>query len=104
MDIMHIQSKESFAAEVLRAEGLVLVDFWAEWCGPCQMMGPVLEDFAQKYPQVKVVKVNVDELPDPAVDFGISSIPSLLLFEDGKLKQKTVGAMPLGELVQRLGL
>ena len=104
MEIIHIEDAADFQPEVLGAKGKVLVDFWASWCGPCMMMAPVLEQLAEKYPDLKVVKVNVDEAHEPAVQFGIDSIPAFLLFEDGKVTKKTVGAMPLEALAQRLGL
>ncbi|MBR5362158.1 MAG: thioredoxin [Oscillospiraceae bacterium] len=104
MAIVHIENAADFQPEVLDAKGKVLVDFWASWCGPCMMMAPVLEQLDEKYPDLKVVKVNVDAAQEPAVQFGIDSIPAFLLFEDGKVTKKTVGAMPLEALAQRLGL
>ncbi len=104
MAIVHIENAADFQPEVLAAKGKVLVDFWASWCGPCMMMAPVLEQLDEKYPDLKVVKVNVDAAQEPAVQFGIDSIPAFLLFEDGKVTKKTVGAMPLEALAQRLGL
>ena len=104
MAILHIEDTNEFEAEILDEKGKVLVDFWASWCGPCMMMAPVLEQLAEKYPDVKVAKVNVDEVQQPAVQFGIDSIPAFLLFEDGKVTKKAVGAMPLEALAQHLGL
>ena len=104
MAIVHIEDAKDFAPEVLQASGKVLVDFWASWCGPCMMMAPVLEQLDAKYPDLKVVKVNVDEAAEPAVKFGIDSIPAFLLFENGKVTKKAVGAMPIETLEQRLGL
>lgn len=104
MAIVHIENAADFQPEVLDAKGKVLVDFWASWCGPCMMMAPVLEQLDEKYPDLKVVKVNVDAAQEPAVQFGIDSIPAFLLFEDGKVTKKTIGAMPLEALTQRLGL
>lgn len=104
MAILHIEDTNEFEAEILDEKGKVLVDFWASWCGPCMMMAPVLEQLAEKYPDVKVAKVNVDEVQQPAVQFGIDSIPAFLLFEDGKVTKKAVGAMPLESLAERLGL
>ena len=90
---------ETFATDVLKADGPVLVDFWAEWCGPCKMIGPSLEEIAEELKgQVKIAKLNVDENPGVAGAFGIRSIPTLLLFKDGKLAQQKVGAAPKGEL------
>ena len=104
MAVIHANSNAEFTKEVLNAPGRVLVDFWAEWCGPCRMMAPVLEEFDKTYADIKVVKVNVDEVSEPAIQFRIDSIPALLLFENGAVKAKTVGAMPLGQLAARLGL
>ena len=78
MAILHIEDTNEFEAEILDEKGKVLVDFWASWCGPCMMMAPVLEQLAEKYPDVKVAKVNVDEVQQPAVQFGIDSIPAFL--------------------------
>ena len=104
MAVIHANSNAEFTKEVLNTPGRVLVDFWAEWCGPCRMMAPVLEEFDKTYADIKVVKVNVDEVSEPAISYRIDSIPALLLFENGTVKAKTVGAMPLGQLAARLGL
>ncbi|MBR6106849.1 MAG: thioredoxin [Oscillospiraceae bacterium] len=104
MAVIHADDAQRFTAEVLQAEGPVLVDFWAGWCGPCRMMAPVVEELSQKYPNVKVVKSDVDQLGAFAGQFGISSIPAFLLFENGKVVKHAVGAMPLAALAERLGI
>jgi thioredoxin 1 len=89
----------SFEAEVLKSETPVVVDFWAEWCGPCRMIGPALEELSNELgDKVKIVKVNVDENPGIAVQYGIRSIPTLMVFKGGKLASQKVGAAPKGEL------
>lgn len=75
-------------------EGTVIVDFWASWCGPCRMLSPIVDQVAEERPDVKVGKVNVDEQPDLAAQFGVMSIPTLLVFKDGKLVNQSVGSRP----------
>jgi thioredoxin 1 len=96
-------SQDNFEAEVIKANGKVLVDFWAEWCGPCRMIGPVLEEMAGDFPDVKFVKLNVDEAPAVAQEFNVMNIPTILAFDGGELKQRIVGAMPKVKLVEELG-
>ena len=87
-------TKDNFEAEVLQAEKPVLVDFWAVWCGPCQMVGPVLEEIAEERDDVVIGKVNVDEEQELAAQFGVMSIPTMILFKGGEAVNKIVGAMP----------
>ena len=87
-------TQANFEEEVANAQGKVLVDFWASWCGPCRMLSPIVDQVAAEHPGVKVGKVNVDEQPKLAEKFQIMSIPTLLVFEDGKLKDQSVGLVP----------
>lgn len=84
-------TKENFQAEIEQAQGTVLVDFWAQWCGPCRMQAPILEAFADEHSDIKVAKCDVDENPELAEKFSIMSIPSLLVFKGGKLVKSAVG-------------
>ena len=84
-------TNENFQAEVEQAQGTVLVDFWAQWCGPCRMQAPILEAFANDHSDIKVAKCDVDENPELAEKFSIMSIPSLLVFKGGKLVKSAVG-------------
>jgi len=94
-------SDANFEAEVLKATSPVVVDFWAEWCGPCRMIGPALEEISGTLNgKVKIVKLNVDENPKTAEKYGIMSIPTLMLFKNGELASRQVGAAPKQKLEQ----
>lgn len=101
MAIIHTNEAD-FRRDVLDAKGTVLVDFWASWCGPCQMLAPVLEELAAKHPELSVVKVNVDENMALAAAFGVESIPTLLVLRDGQLVNKSIGFVSLSEIEKLL--
>ncbi len=96
-------TKENFEQEVLQSAKPVLLDFWASWCGPCRMLSPVVDEVAEERGDVKVGKVNVDEQPELAGEFGVMSIPTLLVFEQGKLVRQAVGARPKASVLDLLG-
>ena len=94
-----IITEENFENEVLNSDKPVLVDFWAQWCGPCRMLGPIIEEIANDYEgKVKVVKVNVDEQPNLASKYGIASIPTVIVFKNGKPEKTLVGLRSKNEI------
>ncbi|USF25825.1 Thioredoxin C-1 [Firmicutes bacterium ASF500] len=95
-------NKNNFQEEVMQSDKPVLLDFWAPWCGPCRMVGPILEDIAQERSDIKVGKVNVDEQPELAGQFGVMSIPALVVMKEGKITNQTVGARPKGQILDLL--
>ena len=95
-------NKNNFREEVLNSEKKVLLDFWAPWCGPCRMVGPVLEEIANERADVKVVKINVDDQPELAREFRVMSIPALFVMKDGVVVNQAVGAIPKGQILALL--
>lgn len=101
MAVHHI-TKDTFRAEVMEAKETVIVDFWATWCGPCRMIAPILEEIAAEHPEVKVCKVDVDEQGELAMQFRISSIPTLVIIKNGKIVNTSVGAIPKAKILALL--
>ena len=98
MAILHVNESE-FDREVLQDSGTVLVDFWATWCGPCRMLAPILEELSGQHPELKIVKVDVDENRDLALQYGIESIPTLLVFKGGQVADRSVGLVSPQEIL-----
>jgi thioredoxin 1 len=87
-------TKENFESEVLQSDKPVLVDFWAEWCGPCRMVAPLLDEIASEKENVRIAKINVDQNQELAVQYQVSSIPTFVLFKDGQVADRMLGALP----------
>ena len=94
----HVSDKE-FEAEVLKSSTPVLVDFWAEWCGPCKQLGPVIDELSKEFKSLKVTKVNIDQNPEAPQKYGVRGIPTMMIFQDGKVIGTKVGALPKSKLV-----
>jgi thioredoxin 1 len=94
----------NFQAEVLESESPTLVDFWAPWCGPCRVVGPVLEEIAAEHDDIKIVKLNVDDNPITSAQFQVLSIPTMILFKNGAEAKKIIGAMPKRKIIEQLEL
>lgn len=101
MAVMTI-TKENFQKEVLESNVPVLVDFWASWCGPCRMLSPVVDQIAEERTDIKVGKINVDEQAQLAMEFGVMSIPTLLVFKNGKVAKSSVGVVPKDAILKML--
>ena len=97
MSVVHI-TKDSFEELVLKSEKKVLLDFWAPWCGPCQMIGPIVEEIAEERKDIVVGKINVDEEMELAIRFGVASIPMLLVMEAGQVVNKAIGYRPKADI------
>ena len=99
MAVKHVSGKD-FETEVLKSDKKVLVDFYADWCGPCKMMGPVLEEMAAEYDNIDVVKINVDEEQELAIRYKVMSIPALMVFDKGEVVKKSVGLISKAEVIE----
>ena len=101
MSVINI-SKDNFAGEVLRSDRPVLLDFWAPWCGPCRMVAPILDEIARERADIKVGKINVDEQPELAGQFGVMGIPAMVVVKDGTVVNQATGARPKSQILALL--
>ncbi len=99
MAVMKV-NKESFETEVLKAEGMVLVDFFADWCGPCKMLSPIVDEVAEENTDIKVFKINVDEEPELAMRYNVMSIPTLVVIQNGEEVNKSVGLVSKEDIIK----
>ena len=95
-------TKDNFEKEILKAEQTVLVDFWAGWCGPCKMFGPIVDQVAQEHPEIKVCKIDIDEQTELAVQYKVMNIPTLLVFKNGEVSNQSVGVISKSEILELL--
>lgn len=95
-------TKENFDNEVRNYKGTVLLDFWADWCGPCMMLSPIISEIAEEHPEIKVGKVNVDEQPEFSMAFKVENIPLVVLVKDGVIHKKSVGYVPKNQILDML--
>ena len=102
MSAMHINN-HNFHEEVIKSDKPVLLDFWASWCGPCRMVGPIIDEIAAEHPEYKVVKINVDEEPELASKFQVVSIPTLVVMKSGQIVQQSAGARPKNQILAMMG-
>ena len=101
MSVININNN-NFQGEVMHSEKLVLLDFWASWCGPCRMVSPIVDEIAAERSDIKVCKINVDEQPELAARFGVMSIPTLVVMRNGKVINQAVGARPKAQILAML--
>lgn len=101
MPVIHID-RNNFQREVLNSDRPVLLDFWAPWCAPCRMVGPILDEIAEERSDVKVAKINIDEQPELASQFGVMSIPTLMVMKEGRIVQQAMGARPKAQILSML--
>lgn len=102
MSSINIGSVETFSKLTEQSDKLVLVDFWAQWCGPCKTLGPVLEEISNENQKVQIAKVNVDDFKELAANYGIRSIPTMLLFKNGQVQSTLVGNLPKSEILKKI--
>ena len=102
MSAIHINN-QNFKNEVLHSDKPVLLDFWAPWCGPCRMVVPIVDELAAEHPEFKIVKVNIDEEPELAMQFNVVSIPTLMVMKNGQIVEQSVGARPKNKILAMLG-
>ena len=101
MSVIHID-RNNFQREVLNSDRPVPLDFWAPWCAPCRMVGPILDEIAEERSDVKVAKINIDEQPELASQFGVMSIPTLMVMKEGRIVQQSAGARPKAQILSML--